>query len=258
MKRIACVVLAWMFVGCWTGIRFAPQYPTNDLPDSFKKRVIYPDESGTLKYKLTQLLGRVVYKEPGVDAYDVKRVVLKPGYATALGLISEADGQIFEGLVDKSAGGKGSYLTFSGSLSTKEVATVSIKDRNVVFVNNNDVPWDLLVEEAKSPKNSPATRRYWIQGALLASLDITRFAEIEADAKGVLGPTIGVEGKVYNKQSQAIHDYKISVQLIDLDRLADKAAVHSLLPLSEILKDPSVLKDLQVTGIEILKVHEPK
>ncbi len=118
-------------------------------------------------------------------------------------------------------------------------------NRSIVFVDNNDVPWDALLKEAKAPKVNPSTRRYWIQGALLASLDVARFTEISSNASAVVGATFGAEGKVYNKAGQEIHDYKISVHLIDLDKLADKSPESITILMSDTLKTTSMLGDLR-------------
>jgi hypothetical protein len=251
MKSFVVLILACFCVGCHgEGVRFTSLHLTNDLPDTFKQRNLYPDESGILKYKLTELVGTVIYKEKGENAYSVKKVILKADYKPTLEVANEALAPIFDALVNKSAGTKGSYLAFAASLDGNDVATVSIRDRNIVHVDNKDVPWELLVQEAKSEKGS-ASERYWIQGAMLSSLDVTKLVEIKSDASGVLGSTFGVEGKVYNKQSEARHEYKISVRLLNLDKLADKTAEHNLLPIFEILKDPGVQKSFEATGIEI-------
>jgi hypothetical protein len=259
MRTLALMLLSCIFLGCpKPGVTFDPLRLTNDLPDTFKKRNLYPDESGILKYKLTELVGRVIYKTPSTEYYSVKKVILNPDYSPVIELISDADGQVFEGLVDRNAALKGSYLAFASDLSVKEVATVSIRDRHTVIVKNKDIPRDSLVAEAEAVQKDSLTRRFWVQGAMLTSLDVARFSEISANASGVVGATFGAEGHVYNKQSQGIHDYRISVLLIDLDGLEELTKRHSILPITELLKDPEVLKGLQATGIVIAKVQEPK
>jgi hypothetical protein len=228
---------------------------TSDLPDSFKQRNVYPDKSGIWKYKLTQMVGAVVYQEPGQDTYDLKKVVLPNGYTPMLEVIKDADGLVFDGTVNKSAGVKGSYLSFAASLDENEIATFTVTDRNIVFIDNQTVPWDLLHAEAIAAKPNPATRRYWIQGVLLSTLDATQFSEISGNASGVVGPTMGAQAKVYNqsKISKAVHDYRISVQFVDLDKLAQKFPDKVMPAIADILR---VVGDLQPKGITLLKFRE--
>ena len=169
-------------------------------------------------------------------------------------IIKDEDGGVFVGIINKTDNMKGSYLSFAASLSSEEVATFSIRDRNIVFVNNEDVPWDELKAEAKVFNNNPLYRRFWVQGALLASLDVSRYSKIESDASGVVGPTFGVENKVYNKGQEEIHDYKISLYLIDLDKLSQFLANPSFNETSFL--DPNILQDLSPGIVEILKIKD--
>jgi hypothetical protein len=256
MKTIVYAIIVCAFIGCG-GVSFEALRLSNDLPESFKQRNLYLDESGTVKYKLTELVGRVIYQDSSAHRNDTKTVILAKDYVPALEVIKDADGQIFEGLVNKEASAKGSYLAFAGSLSSKQVASVTIADRNIVYVNNKDIPWAMLLDEAKLSAPKPSIRRLWIQGALLSSIDITKLDSIGSNASGVVGPTLGVEGKVYNKKSESIHDYRVSVLAVDLDKLAELNNVKHLLPITEILKDPEVLKKLYATGVELISTQEP-
>jgi hypothetical protein len=254
-----CTILAIcvLFGGCpfsSDGVRFSDVTLTNDIPQSFKDRNVYPDQSGILKYKLEQIAGSIIYHEPNAEYYDLKKIVLPKNYHPVLEIVKDDLGKVFEGTVNRNAAVKGSYLSFAASLDAKSIATFSIRDRVMVFVNSDDVPWEALVREARVQKPNPATKRYWIQGALMSSLDAVMLTEISANASAVVGPTLGAEAKVYNKSGQEIHDYKISVHLIDLDKLAQEPPAT----ISMMLTAPHSInaKNLQPAGISLLKFRE--
>jgi hypothetical protein len=247
MKQLFFGFMLCMFVGCG-GVTFEATRLTNDLPETFKQRNLYLDESGTLRYKLTEIVGRVIYQDSAAHRSDVRTVILPESYVPVLEVIKAGDGLVFEGMVDRNAATKGSYLAFAGSLSSKQVAMVSIQDRNLVFIQNRDIPRAKLIEEARQSVPNPSIRRLWIQGALLSSIDIATLDSISRSASGVVGTTIGVEGNVYNKKAEAIHDYRISILALDLDRLAEMDRGTHLLPIAELLNDPNVLKRLSVIG----------
>jgi hypothetical protein len=59
-----------------------------------------------------------------------------------------------------------------------------------------------------------------VQGALLTAITVNNYVKISANASAVVGETFGAKGNVYNKQGATQHDYWISLELVDLDRLA--------------------------------------
>lgn len=251
MKSILFIFSLLLF-GC-SGVKFSSVPLTADIPETFKQRNLYPDESGIIKYKLTQLVGSVLYAEPNAKYFDLKKIILKKDYKPYLEVISETDGKVFTGTINKSNNFSASYLSFAASLSSNQLATFSVRDRNIVFIDNNDVPWEALIEEAKITNDNPSRRRYWVQGALLASLDAYKFSEIESDASAVVGPTFGAEGKVYNKGEEEIHDYKISIHLIDLDKLSHFLSNPNITITS--FTDSKFVEEISASNVQLLLIR---
>jgi hypothetical protein len=220
MRYIILLLITSFILGC--GIKFNSVQFTKDVPDSFKDRVVYNDESGLMKYKLTQLVGCVLYEKAPSGHYDMTKVILKKDYEPKLEIIDDANGKIFEGTINQSASIKGSYLSFAASFAENEIATFLIRDRNLVFIDRNDIPDSLLKVEAETPKNDPTKKRYWVRGVILSSIDASCYTEISSNQSGVVGPTVGVEGTVYNKSGREINDYRISLCLLNLDNYSAK------------------------------------
>ena len=185
----------------------------------FANRNRLPDESGIYRYRLATLPGRVLYKDPGDANYELKSVVLKSGYRPSLEPIKEGDGRIYEGMINQKIAASATYIAISAALDAKSLASVHIQDRVISFIENEDVPWDLLGVEGRKPKPAPGGKRYWVQGALMASLDYRTATEVDVSAGGKLTEAFGANGKVYSKSDSSTHDYRISVYLIDLDNL---------------------------------------
>lgn len=199
-------------------------------PAYFSARNSFPDESGLYRYKLTELPGRILYRKPGETKYHFRKVVLKDGYQPRLEVVPDADGRIFDAVIDSKIAASATYLALSASVDAKSMASVHVQDRVLSFIANADVPWTALSSEAGPLEDN--SERYWIQGVLMASLDYTKATEVDLKAGGKLSEAFGANGKVYNKADAATHDYRLSLELIDLRQLAlaNKNMSPSLLP----------------------------
>lgn len=225
----SCYMSALLLLSC-SGVKFSQVPLTTEVPAHFLTRNLYADESGLMRYKLPQLVGSVLHV-PTTGSTSLAKVVLREGYTPKLEVIPEAEGKIVSLFVDQGASLSGSYLSFAASLSQEEVARVTICDRNLVHIANSDIPWELLRREAKNRPSSFTGRRLWVRGALLSSVDGSRFTKINADASAVLGETLGAKGNVYNRQGSELHDYRISMDVLDLDALSTHVAdIHPSTP----------------------------
>ena len=56
-----------LLMSCCSGVKFSPLPLTRDIPETFKNRNLYPDPSGLIRYKLTQIVGSVLYAEPNAE-----------------------------------------------------------------------------------------------------------------------------------------------------------------------------------------------
>ena len=191
------------------------------VPAYFSNRNVLPDESGIYRYKLTELPGRLLFKDASDTNYSLMGLVLKSGYRPTLAVIPEEEGKVYEGIINRQTAIDVSYLGLGGAIDDNSLADVQIKDRLLSFIASDDVPWSLLAAEGRRQKPTPTTKRFWIQGVLLATLDYRRATEVDLKAGGKLTEAFGANGKIYNKAESSVHDYRVSVLLVDIDALLD-------------------------------------
>jgi hypothetical protein len=219
MKKAILWLLAVSCISC--GVKFKDAPVNLSMPDYFKTRNLY-DRTDIWRFKLPELVGLVI-ADSGSGTYDRLRRIVKDGYEAKLEIIPDADKKVYSSRIDRGAAVEGSYLLFSAGLQANQMAELTIEDVSLAFINDADIPWERLRAEAViQPPNSNA-RRFWIQGALLTTITINYYQEISANASGVVGETFGAKGKVYNKQGTTQRDFKISLELVDMDQLAASA-----------------------------------
>ena len=216
MKKAILCLLAVSCIAC--GVKFKDAPVNLSLPDYFKTRNLY-DRTDIWRFKLPELVGFII-ADSGSGTYDRLRRIVKDGYEAKLEIIPDADKKVFSSRIDRGAEAEGSYLLFSAGLKANQMAEVSIEDVSLVFINDADIPWERLRTEAGTHPPNTNARRFWIQGALLTTITINYYQEISANASGVVGETFGAKGKVYNKQGTTQRDFKISLELVDVDQLA--------------------------------------
>jgi hypothetical protein len=204
------LVLAIVCVGC-QGIEFADDTSNMALPDDYKNRTLWPG-TDIFKYNLSELAGSYVRRDAGTFTR-LNRVV-NPGYKPEFRVRDLK--AIYESNIDRQASMQGSYLAFAASLKANERAHVKIQDIGMVFIKDDDLPREDIAGQAIRAYKANERGRYYIQGVLLASVTTRHFVEIDASAKGVVGATIGLDSKVYNKRGQSATDFRISVELVDL------------------------------------------
>ncbi|MBU8900926.1 hypothetical protein KRR26_35545 [Corallococcus sp. M34] len=216
MTRYVWIALfASLLGGCGVTFSNVPEF-NKGLPEDFKRRVLW-NETDLFKYNLEQLAGHVIYSKASAAEYDRGPRLVTNGKSPSFKLID--NGQVYHSKVDNGAKAEGSYLAFASTMSAEQTADVSIIDTAQVFIPYEDVPVDELVKiaEASAPQG---VKRYYIQGVLLASVTTRYGAKINADASGIVGDTFGAKGSVYNEQQAVGRDFRISLLLIDIDRMA--------------------------------------
>lgn len=242
MKRIAwCGVLA-VAMGC-SGVRFGNLALNEELPEDWKNRNLYHNTS-IFKHQLQDLAGSLLQKREGETEFVRVGRVVNPGYAPALKLMD--DGKVYESKIDRGAEVQGGYLAWAAKLQANQKASVVIQDVSMVFIPYPDIPWKELSRIAISQPPARDVQRYYVQGVLLSSIVIEKYAEIEANASGVIGATIGVAGKVYTREGSVARDFRIALEIIDIDKL------HSEILLASD-KDPDIRKDPAVWCEKCLK-----
>ena len=228
--KILIILVCMAFLNACAGVKFADERVNKNLPEDFKKRNIYP-ETDIFKYKLDSLVGRILVCKPGqvserVYDCDLKITrILKTDSATNQPIPPETitpERIVYSSKIDRGAAAQGSYLTFAGSFSAEQVAELLITDSSLVFANDNDVPVSEILNYVSSNPKQEGEERFWIQGALLATLIQRDLVKIKSDAEGVVGNTSGVKGEVYNNRGQESIDYRISLLMPNIDRDFDE------------------------------------
>ncbi len=247
MQRIAILFLVIAVSGC-NGIKFSniPQF-NKDLPEDFKRRVLWND-TAIFKYNLEQLAGHVIYAKAMAGQYDRGQRYIKPGKSPVSKVIDS--GQIYHSKIDNGAKAQGSYLAFAANLSNDQTAEVNIIDTAQVFIPYEDVPVDDLLKEAAKPVEPGTTNRYYIQGVLLSTVTTQYGIKINADASGVVGDAFGAKGNVYNQEQGISRDFRISLLLIDINKLKELHSAGRLAPLTT----SALLKASQVEGLQVLQI----
>lgn len=257
MKRVVLATgLALLLAGC-SGIKFAPVPLNNALPQSFKERTLYP-RTEIFRHQLPELAGSILYRKGGTNEFDRGARVIKPGVEVPLQTIKETDAAVYSSKIDRGASVQGSYLAFAASLGEKQTASVDMRDTVMVFIHWNDVPLDELSKLVQSPNPNPGTHRYWVQAALVTAITIDNYAEISTSASGVLGETFGAKGNAYNKQGATTHDYWISMELLDLEKLLGNTKGIAALPAPGSSERQEFVKKLKADTVKIEKVKWTK
>lgn len=222
---VSCAVVITMVLlaGC-AGVKFSDEQINKDLPEDFKRRNIYPN-TDILKYKLDSVVGRILICRPDQVQGRVYDCDLKITRIVKNGTSPDTqnpDQIVYSSKIDRRASAKGSYLVLAAGFDAEQVAEILITDSALVFINDSDVPIEELKAYVETHSPAEQERRFWIQGALLATIIQRDLVKIEANAKGVIGNTSGIEGSVYNHRGQESVDYRISLLMPDIDRDLDK------------------------------------
>ena len=144
-------------------------------------------------------------------------------------------------------------MRYSTNLTSASLAAeVIIQDTEIAFIPADKIPRQDLINEAKTSKPK-GIQRYWVQGVLLANISKSMYEEIDVNVNGVVGNTFGFGGKVYNNQTSASKDYKISLQLIDIDAYDEHAAQLRTSVAFERNKPVVMPGSLAIYGVEGLK-----
>lgn len=224
--KLLLIIFSAAFLSACAGVKFSDERVNKNLPNDFKNRNIYP-ETDIFKYKLDSLVGRILVCKPDqvnnrVYDCDLKVTrILKIDSATNHPIPPETitpERLVYSSKIDRGAAAQGSYLTFAGSFSADQVAEILITDSSLVFANDNDVPISSILSYVNSNPKQENEERFWIQGALLATLIQRDLVKIKSDAEGVVGSTSGVKGQVYNNSGQESIDYRISLLMPNIDR----------------------------------------
>lgn len=259
MKKKHSLIWALVFVftyGCGGGIKFADEPMNRSLPEDYKNRKIY-QQSDIFKYKLDSLVGRIlVCKQKIGDKSkldcDLKLAPIRKDNSTPL--IKTPEQKVYSSKIDRGAAAEGSYLAFAAKLSADQAAEVLITDSVLVFIQDDDIPIEKLKAYVKANPKVGNENRYWIQGALLATIITRNLIKIDSNASGVVGTATGLKGQVYKNEGLEAIDYKISLLMPDIDRDIDEN-LATLEPGSKYNVGASIQS---INGLDQLPLIDPK
>jgi hypothetical protein len=252
------IVMAALLILTGCGVRFANVSQFNKvLPDDFKNRVLWA-ETDIFKYNLEQLAGHVVYAKAEGKFDRGVRLVKKDRTPT---LKAVDKGRVYHSKIDKGAAAEGNYLAFAAKFDDTQTEDVTIIDTAQVFIPYDDVPIDDLLKEADKPLPPDVSKRYYVQAVLLATVTRIATSKISANASGVVGDAFGAKGNVYKQDEEGSTDYRISLLLIDLEKMKMLKQGSGAQPIesSELLRG-SKAKGMtveEIGGMESLKAVPP-
>ena len=198
------------------GVKFSPITHNKTTPEDLKNRTFW-DQTDIFKYNLEQLTGSILYKVEGEGNFRRGSRVVDEANKPSIEAIE--NGLLYHSKINREYEGGVSVLSFTTELSTDQMVDVKITDIFQSFIEFESIPIDRIKEIIDSDELAN-TKKYYIQGALLTSVTKTYGSEISANASGVVGGAFkAANGKIYNEETDFIQDYKISLALIDLDKL---------------------------------------
>jgi hypothetical protein len=244
--RIPIALCLAAFAGCSNShqIQFADTPLNQSLPDDFKNRVLWT-QTDQFKYHLDQLVGHIIYNESGSTNFERGPRYIDPQKMPALKTIAE--GTVYHSKVNQAAAFQGGYLAFAANIHATNAVDVSITDTAEIFIPYDDIPMQALLDEAKKPKPTPSTKRYYVQGALLATVIMQSGRQFDASASAGVAEAYKAEGHLYDQTSQTAKDVRISIVPLDIDRLSVLAAGRNL----EGESLATILRASRVYGIQV-------
>lgn len=228
MRLLASTFIVIILSAC-SGVKFADERVNKNLPLDFKNRNIYP-KTDIFKYELDSLVGRILVCKPDqIDNNEYKcdlklQRILKKDPDTGQTLFPETktpDQLVYSSKIDRDASAQGSYLAFAASFSADQVSEILITDSALVFTKDSDIPVNDLLNYVKANPKNQDEQRFWVQGALLATIVQRDLTKIETNAEGVVGNTTGVKGQVFNSTGEESIDYRISLLIPNIDQDLD-------------------------------------
>ncbi|MFY0602601.1 MAG: hypothetical protein JXQ93_01530 [Flavobacteriaceae bacterium] len=215
MKKLLFIAILLTLILSCKGIEFASTSFNERIPEDLKNRTFWKN-TDIFKYELQQLTGSIIFTKDDGETYERGARIIRENKPPVLKLIK--DGYLYTSKVDNKLQTSVTVLSFSSSLNSKQAVDVKIADISRSFINYEDIPIKKVIDTIKKLELSDY-KKYYIQGALLTSIVTTTGTEIDVNAKAVAGSAYGAEAKVYNEKTESIRDYKISLLLIDLDKV---------------------------------------
>jgi hypothetical protein len=214
------------------GVKFLSIAPNLDLPKAYTSRSIY--ESGVAAYEFNDLVGNIL-KIKTDNSHSPLRVgiIRTKDSDTSVHIIGEAASlNFYHSFITKGGELKGNYLAFAGGFSKDQMAEYTLFDLAYASILFSQESFDVLTKALKAwvkdhPK-SDSSKRIWIKSVVLTSGLYTAGNKIKANASGVLGSTVGVNGSVYNTNTQTIKNTIIGFDYFDIDEFVGSLNANAI------------------------------
>jgi len=261
-------------------VRFSPMEITRVLPNDIADRnnVI---QTAQWREHLDELVGAILIETE--DAQGTKQFTvgieryLNPNEKPAFRTYSESEGKLLEIITDNQADAKLQILAFGDvNITAEQKMLFQYSDVSDVWLKDGQFNIDALRNEANRSTDPTVKNRYFIQGALLSTMQKKLFTKVQGGlSKTVTGIGFSAEGKIYHSTSVFTKDYAIHLTLRDLDLfkgtdaevqeikpyLIKKETAKELQLFDEVLKRKPLpakkLKLLQPKGLWIEKLKKP-
>lgn len=192
------------------------------LPKDLTNRVFW-DQTDLFKFNLDQLTGSIIYSEDTTEAFTRGPRIVNEKFPLQIKVIDK--GLRYHEKVDKGFDASLKLLLFSGNIAENQVVEITITDLCYVFMEYEKIPIDSLLKVAKAI--SSGAKKYYIQGALLTSIEEKFHSKVSGNAT-LAGSVFGANGKAYKENEKFTQDFRISLTLIDLEKLKFFAGASNL------------------------------
>ena len=236
------------------GVTFASVTPNLSLPAAYTSRSVYA--SGVAAYEFQDLTGNVLLISKDSTVNPLRVVIVRPTAfpdSVPVRLLTEQQSlNYYHSIVTKGAAVQGNYMAFAAKFSQDQIADYTIVDVAFASIPFNQASFTEIVNGLKKyvqehPKPADGGKRIWIKSVVLSSTLYTAGNQIKANASGVVGPTMGVNGNVYNTNNQTIKGTVIGFDYFDIDELVGQPTrgVAEQLKVLEATAKPIILRGLK-------------
>jgi hypothetical protein len=217
------LVSAVILQGCASGgLKFINTADNLPVPPALEERTLWKD-TAIIQYRLDGLSGYVL-ERPNADADWRRDIQILPERFSPVS-VPITDGQFYHSIVDSSIASSGNgkipILSIAGNLSSTQKMDLTITDAQLIYIDDNLIPWDKIHKYLDANQAAPGSSRVWVQAVMLTQMIFAVATETSADST-VSGTAFQVDGKVYNSAATTQRQPCVTMLLVDLNSVASK------------------------------------
>jgi hypothetical protein len=196
---------------------------------SFKERSIWTDAS-IIQYKLQALFGYIITKSDIENKYKRVIQILPNNYTPNLEPITE--GEFYHSLINSDFATKISgnipILSVAADLQATQMMEITILDKCLIYMDDNNIPWDKLKDYVKTHPKKNGNDRFWVQAVMLTQM-LSKTATTCKSNETVSGSAYQVNGQTYNAGETQNKTPYITMLLIDIDQIDTETKAMSII-----------------------------